>query len=133
MQAYSEHLFHNAKIQQNYSRKYIGLLFEINGMKYFACFLPSYRSVDTGRCGVSPLEGVADKQQSGEKRHCLQGRFAERLAWSEGKTFPSFCLWNCFILNFQIAFLKLHSDFCCSCHRYCLEINSREGCPFLCA
>ncbi|MDD7610484.1 MAG: hypothetical protein PUJ82_06190 [Spirochaetales bacterium] len=41
---------------------------EINGMKYFACFLPSYRSVDTGSCGVSPLEGVADKQQSGEKR-----------------------------------------------------------------
>ena len=33
---YSEHLFHNAKIQQNYSRKYIGILFEINGMKYFA-------------------------------------------------------------------------------------------------
>ena len=33
---YSEHLFQNAKIQQNYSRKYIGILFEINGMKYFA-------------------------------------------------------------------------------------------------
>ena len=28
-----------------------------------------------------PLEGVADKQQSGEKRPCLQGRFVERLAW----------------------------------------------------
>ena len=25
-----------------------------------------------------PLEGVADKQQSGEKRPCLQGRFVER-------------------------------------------------------
>lgn len=29
-------MFHNAKIHQNYSRKYIGILFEINGMKYFA-------------------------------------------------------------------------------------------------
>lgn len=33
---FSEHLFHNAKITQNYSRKYIGILFEINGLKYFA-------------------------------------------------------------------------------------------------
>ena len=51
-----------------------------------------------------------------------------------GETSPLlFYLWNCFILNFQIAFLKLHSDFCCFCHHYCLEINSREGCLFLCA
>ena len=42
----------------------------------------------TGRCGVSPLEGVADKQQSGENRHCLQGRFVERLAWERGEGFP---------------------------------------------
>ena len=41
-----------------------------------------------GRCGVSPLEGVADKQQSGENRHCLQGRFVERLAWERGEGFP---------------------------------------------
>lgn len=33
---FSEHLFHNAKITQSYSRKYIGILFEINGLKYFA-------------------------------------------------------------------------------------------------
>lgn len=39
---FSEHLFHNAKKQQKYSRKYIGILFEINGMKYFAP-LSSYK------------------------------------------------------------------------------------------
>ena len=33
---FSEHLFHNAKVSQTYSRKYIGILFEINGIKYFA-------------------------------------------------------------------------------------------------
>lgn len=33
---YDQHLFQNAKITQNFSRKYIGILFEINGMKYFA-------------------------------------------------------------------------------------------------
>ena len=33
---FSEHLFHNAKITQTYTRKYIGILFEINGLKYFA-------------------------------------------------------------------------------------------------
>ena len=32
----SEHLFHNATLAQKYSRKYIGILFEIRGMKYFA-------------------------------------------------------------------------------------------------
>ena len=74
---------------------------EINGMKYFACFLPSYRSVDTGRCGVSPLEGVADKQQSGEKRHCLQGRFAERLAWKRGEDFP--LLLSLELLHFEFS------------------------------
>ena len=74
---------------------------EINGMKYFACFLPSYRSVDTGRCGVSPLEGVADKQQSGEKRHCLQGRFAERLAWERGEDFP--LLLSLELLHFEFS------------------------------
>ena len=51
---------------------------------------------NTGRCGVSPQEGVADKQQSGEKRHCLQGRFAERLAWERGEVFPLFFLSFCF-------------------------------------
>ena len=35
-----------------------------------------------------PAEGVADKQQSGENRHCLQGRFVERLAWERGEGFP---------------------------------------------
>ena len=33
---FSEHLFHNAKLSQTYSRKYVGILFEINGIKYFA-------------------------------------------------------------------------------------------------
>ena len=33
---FSEHLFHNAKNSQTYSRKYIGILFEIDGIKYFA-------------------------------------------------------------------------------------------------
>lgn len=33
---FSEHLFQNAKITQSYSRKYIGILFEVNGFKYFA-------------------------------------------------------------------------------------------------
>lgn len=33
---FDQHLFQNAKIAQNFSRKYIGILFEINGMKYFA-------------------------------------------------------------------------------------------------
>lgn len=33
---YDQHLFQNAKIVQNFSRKYIGILFEINGLKYFA-------------------------------------------------------------------------------------------------
>lgn len=33
---FSEHLFHNAKVSQTYSRKYVGILFEINGIKYFA-------------------------------------------------------------------------------------------------
>ena len=33
---FSEHLFHNAKITQTYTRKYIGILFEINYLKYFA-------------------------------------------------------------------------------------------------
>lgn len=38
--------------------------------------------------GCPPLEGVADKQQSGEKRPCLQGRFVERLAWERGEDLP---------------------------------------------
>ena len=33
---FSEHLFHNAKVSQTYSRKYVGILFEINEIKYFA-------------------------------------------------------------------------------------------------
>ena len=33
---FSEHLFKNAKITQKHSRKYIGILFEINEIKYFA-------------------------------------------------------------------------------------------------
>lgn len=33
---FDQHLFQNAKISQNFSRKYIGILFEINGTKYFA-------------------------------------------------------------------------------------------------
>ena len=33
---FSKHLFQNARITQSYSRKYIGILFEVNGFKYFA-------------------------------------------------------------------------------------------------
>ena len=33
---FSEHLFKNAKITQKHSRKFIGILFEINEIKYFA-------------------------------------------------------------------------------------------------
>lgn len=45
---FSEHLFHNAKTTQKYSRKYIGILFEINGMKYFAplsSFKPKHKKL----------------------------------------------------------------------------------------
>ena len=38
--------------------------------------------------GMCPAEGVADKQQSGGKGPCLQGPFAERLAWERGGDFP---------------------------------------------
>ena len=41
-----------------------------------------------GVAGVSPAEGVADKQQSGKNRHLFQGRFLERLAWETGEGFP---------------------------------------------
>ena len=47
--------------------------------------------ISKGVAGVAfepPLEGVADKQQSGEKRPCLQGRFVERLAWERGEGLP---------------------------------------------
>ena len=33
---YDQHLFQNAKISQNFTLKYIGILFEINNFKYFA-------------------------------------------------------------------------------------------------
>lgn len=37
---------------------------------------------------IAPLEGVADKQQSGENWLCLQRQFMERLAWKTGEGFP---------------------------------------------
>lgn len=46
---FSEHLFRNAKITQSYSRKYIGVLFEINGFKYFAplsSFKPKHKRLN---------------------------------------------------------------------------------------
>ena len=46
---FSEHLFRNAKITQSYSRKYIGILFEINGFKYFAplsSFKPKHKRLN---------------------------------------------------------------------------------------
>lgn len=36
LSGFAEHLFHNANVNQKHSRKYVGILFEINGMKYFA-------------------------------------------------------------------------------------------------
>ena len=46
---FAEHLFKNAKITQKHSRKYIGILFEINRMKYFAplsSFKPKHRKMN---------------------------------------------------------------------------------------
>lgn len=43
---FDQHLFQNAKITQNFSRKYIGILFEINGIKYFeplSSFKPKHK------------------------------------------------------------------------------------------
>lgn len=36
LSAFAEHLFLNAKNTQKYSRKYVGIIFEINEFKYFA-------------------------------------------------------------------------------------------------
>ena len=36
------------------------------------------------KVSIAPLEGVADKQQSGENWLCLQRQFMERLAWETG-------------------------------------------------
>lgn len=52
------------------------------------------RGIIGGVAGVSPAEGVADKQQSGKKRPCLQGRFVERLAWKRGGDFPHHHLYD---------------------------------------
>ncbi|MBR3732280.1 MAG: type III toxin-antitoxin system ToxN/AbiQ family toxin [Spirochaetales bacterium] len=43
LSAFAEHLFLNAKNTQKYSRKYVGIIFEINEFKYFASLssLPS--------------------------------------------------------------------------------------------
>ena len=46
---FAEHFFHNAKVTQQYSRKYIGILFEVNGMKYFAplsSFKPKHKRLN---------------------------------------------------------------------------------------
>ena len=43
---FEEHLFKNKKITQDFSRKYIGIILEINGFKYFAplsSFKPKHR------------------------------------------------------------------------------------------
>ncbi len=45
---FSEHLFHNAAAHQSHSRKYIGILFEIYGTKYFAplsSFKPKHKKL----------------------------------------------------------------------------------------
>ena len=36
LSTFEEHLFRNKKITQDFSRKYIGIIIEINGFKYFA-------------------------------------------------------------------------------------------------
>lgn len=36
LSSFDQHLFHNAKITQNFSRKYIGIILKINGFDYFA-------------------------------------------------------------------------------------------------
>ena len=72
---------------KRHSRKLGCLFFAKNkeGQTLFFCFCVIFFG---GVAGVSPAEGVADKQQSGENRHCLQGRFLERLAWETGEGFP---------------------------------------------
>ncbi len=36
LSAFEEHLFRNKKVTQDFSRKYIGIILEIEGFKYFA-------------------------------------------------------------------------------------------------
>ena len=46
---FSGHLFHNAKVSQIYSRKYVGILFTINEIKYFtplSSFKPKHRRLN---------------------------------------------------------------------------------------
>lgn len=56
---FEEHLFKNKKITQDFSRKYIGIILEINGFKYFAplsSFKPKHRrlceTVDFIKVGI---------------------------------------------------------------------------------
>lgn len=56
---FEEHLFKNKKITQDFSRKYIGIILEINGFKYFAplsSFKPKHRrlceTVDFIKIGI---------------------------------------------------------------------------------
>ena len=44
----------------------------------------------SGRCGVSPLERVADKTTKRKKSSCLEGGFLKRLAWERGRDFSPF-------------------------------------------
>lgn len=59
---FEEHLFKNKKITQDFSRKYIGIILEINGFKYFAplsSFKPKHRrlceTVDFIKVGITLL------------------------------------------------------------------------------
>ncbi len=56
---FEEHLFRNKKITQNFSRKYIGIILEINGFEYFAplsSFKPKHKrlceTVDFIKIGI---------------------------------------------------------------------------------
>ena len=43
---FEEHLFKNKKITQDFSRKYIGIILEINGFKYFAPLSSFSQNID---------------------------------------------------------------------------------------
>ena len=48
LSTFEQHLFRNKKISQNFSRKYVGVLLEINGFNYFAplsSFKPKHKSL----------------------------------------------------------------------------------------
>ena len=77
------------------------------------------------RAAIEPAEGVADKQQSGEVRHCLQGRTAKRLAWERGEGLPlqEYCVWT-------FSQIEDYARDWSTCEAFTRSIVT-EDCPFL--